>query len=79
MPKKDIGKLRPVSNLEKSVVKPVSVIEVSMQWKPLGCPKITPSLKSLAPDADSGAKFQVLMEFDQKNEIDQGLGVPNLI
>ena len=45
----------------------------------LGCPKITPSLKSLAPDADSGAKFQVLMEFDQKNEIDQGLGVPNLI
>ena len=45
----------------------------------LGCPKFTPSLKSLAPDADSGAKFQVLMEFDQKNEIDQGLGVPNLI
>ena len=45
----------------------------------IGCPKITPSLKSLAPDADSGAKIQVLMEFDQKNEIDQGLGVPNLI
>ena len=45
----------------------------------LGCPKITPSLKCLAPDADSGAKFQVLMESDQKNEIDQGLGVPNLI
>ena len=34
---------------------------------PVGCPKITPNLKCLAPDADSGAKFQVLMESDQKN------------
>ena len=54
---------------------------VKMQFRiaVLGCPKITPSLKCFAPDADSGAKFQVLMEYDQKNEIDQGLGVPNLI
>ena len=51
---------------------------ISSHWR-LGCPKITPNLKCLAPDADSGAKFQVLMESDQKNEIDQGLGVPNLI
>ena len=32
-------------------------------------PKITPSMKSLAPDVYSGAKFQVLMKFDQKNEV----------
>ena len=33
MPKKDFGKLRPASNLTTSVVKLVSVIEVSMKWK----------------------------------------------
>ena len=45
----------------------------------LGCPRITPSVKCLAPDAFSGAKLQVLMENGQKNEIDQGLGAPDLI
>ena len=33
MPKKDFGKLRPASNERKSVVKPVSVIEVIIYWK----------------------------------------------
>ena len=36
----------------------------------LGCPKITPSVKWLAPEAFSGAKLQVFMENGQKNEID---------
>ena len=36
----------------------------------LGCPKITPSVKCLAPEAFSGAKLQVFMENGQKNEID---------
>ena len=36
----------------------------------VGCPKITPSVKCLAPEAFSGAKLQVLMENGQKNEID---------
>ena len=38
--------------------------------KPLGCPKITPNVKCLAPEAFSGAKLQVFMENGQKNEID---------
>ena len=45
----------------------------------VGRPRITPSVKCLAPDAFSGAKLQVLMENGQKNEIDQGLGAPDLI
>ena len=65
------------SKMQKGTVFVKSLRTVLITY--LGCPKITPSLKCLAPDADSGAKFQVLMEFDQKNEIDQGLGVPNLI
>ena len=36
----------------------------------LGCPKITPSVKCLAPEAFSGAKLQMFMENGQKNEID---------
>ena len=36
----------------------------------LGCPKITPSVDCLAPEAFSGAKLQVFMENSQKNEID---------
>ena len=45
----------------------------------VGCPEITPSVKCLAPEAFSGAKLQVFMENGQKNEIDKGLGAPNLI
>ena len=45
----------------------------------LGRPRITPSVKCLAPDAFSGAKLQVLMENGHKNEIDQCLGAPDWI
>ena len=64
-------------NIDAHAVKMRRKFRRPANW--VGCPKITPNLKCLAPDADSGAKFQVLMESDQKNEIDQGLGVPNLI
>ena len=45
----------------------------------VGRPKITPSVKCLAPHAFSGAKIQVLKENGQKNEIDRGLGAPDCI
>ena len=45
----------------------------------LGRPRITPSVKCLAPDAFSGAKLQVLMKNGQKNEIEQGLRAPDRI
>ena len=49
------------------------LVELAMQLvtdNSLGCPKITPSVKCLAPEAFSGAKLQVFMENGQKNEID---------
>ena len=36
----------------------------------LGCPKITPTLKSFAPYADSGAKFQVFLENGHEINVD---------
>ena len=33
--------------------------QLSLCWWALGCPKITPCEKCLAPNAFSGAKFQV--------------------
>ena len=43
---------------------------IDMLTYSLGCPKITPSVKCLAPEAFSGAKLQVFMANGQKNEID---------
>ena len=38
----------------------------------LGCPKMTQVLKCYAPEAFSGAKFQVLMENSNKKWVGKG-------
>ena len=45
----------------------------------LGCPRMTQLLKCYAPDAFSGAKFQVFLENGHEIDVGLGLRVPNSI
>ena len=44
-----------------------SVLQIRKVLLLLGCPKMTQVLKCYAPEAFSGAKFQVLMENSNKS------------